>query len=1033
MRGCGALFWQPPPLLLLLLFAAAASGRLQWDCGPLAGGACTEMSVRCAAGSALDCVECCNAAGRAGCCSWRGNETAAGQNESAPAPPDLCWFHPDGVLSGGAPTGLAQVCTSSTETATATPTLSTTPTLTVPFAHATCSGGSDFFPKIAPVGVNWTLTVYCRRGLAGESVFLTRKKGSCDPEAALLLGDYPTGDVAAVVRASGADSEGHPLFTVPPLYEAGTYQLCLKTLQEHMHAFSSPLRVQGTSVRPYVWFDPGSRELIADGFALSRDTVQFTVSRTADCTSPVYPLGSVPYRVTGDGRFAVMGGVALDPGRYYSCFRPFPDDPWSAHAAVAVPERRLRRASTAPARVAVGQPFLLTLFGDYVANESAAYCRVVPVDGHDPEDCHRQGVSAATVSVVAEYAAEDARGFAEPTIQRTTVTCDFPHGTGDAGWHYACLGDLNSSSRYDERGYHKASAGGATFEVKPRAALPVASVVPVQPLSKAWLNVLLTGGNIAVPEGSHIKLQETPCDAEPDELNKTTEFNAYSNEARVYKWRGPKALVPFSEPCPFHTGHVSLRTVADSVDKTYRICYTSSLPSAASPAYGFCGENATFTSTRVERVGVRVRPRDGPADCSALGGVYNHASHRCELWLCRGSLNPETCPGPLCSLLEVTAVMGIGECLADPLATVGLPSQADACEAFRGKYERGHCWFHVCRADSLSSAGDPGSGYERIKMSEPMMIKQRTFPVYVCLRRMYTDEWLSVGGFGVDDSCELKKAKYCRYVSCGDHLANPGPCTLLGMDGAGGHSTVEKTGLGNYQPTGRAYEPSALSGIAWNAVLQGPSNLLQQVCHDMACHADRYVLVRFEKSVAHRHPSWAVSPDGLEARYVGRHVQYQVPGAEIHALTTELPLSMDPVTEVTVGFNVVHGDGHILKLGLVANHSALPFENSTATPLRFVAAFAANESRAGVEAPPCSLRRGAWYRAVFRSEPSEITVWPDGDGAEIARSPACYLHRPTSFDFFAPSTGWRLAFVITVPSGWADRPKENEARVALRP
>ena len=175
----------------------SGSASYSWDCKLTSGERCSGDPVVCPSHSMYDCVICCSAKEQNGCCMWTGNETTiASQNVSITAEatetitnatftlsltesdtvfisqqslPGSCFFYPSGTSSSHQNSFYAGTCISVTDTLTNSH--SATPTLTETIQHAadTCLGDS-YLPRVAPVSQNFTLTVYCRRGVTGEQV-----------------------------------------------------------------------------------------------------------------------------------------------------------------------------------------------------------------------------------------------------------------------------------------------------------------------------------------------------------------------------------------------------------------------------------------------------------------------------------------------------------------------------------------------------------------------------------------------------------------------------------------------------------------------------------------------------------------------------------------------------------------------------------------------------------------------------------------------------------------------------------------------
>ena len=1109
MKGMSLVF----PILAAATAAAASntsSARgYRWDCGPLVHGELCGGSYRtCPAATLGACVQCCEAQDTSGCCVWLGNETSAAYptatlvgnasnvttatmtqltatltNTSA-APdgdvvdPGLCRFHPgDGASTyGGAPEGWSRQCVRVTETPTETASLSATASLTAVEGADSCGEGRrGFHPARVSVGANFTLRVDCRRGVAGEALFLTRttSPAECRREDAVLLGYDGDSDV---VDATGADAEGHPTFAVPALLEAGEYQVCLIDLAgavTPLHAGGGGggagargLRALAPAALPYVRVDDGGGggaapgrafRLRVEGYGLGGGFFALAESSGCDTSHLVWESGgSGGSLVAAEDGTSAEAVVSLDrTGRHWSCFKPHADAEYEAHASFVVRSATLTHASTTPAILHARTPFVLALFGRGLSNDTrwdganataASRCRVLPSglahpwgDGSadaDASRCETEGVESAAAFLV-----------------DGGLTCVFPNGVAHEGWYRACVGGLNATGAEDV-------VDGGFFRVRP---LPVVSArpLPSSPETRAFLTVVLEGpphgGNAAgLLDGLRVRLVDTVagCTGGGDG-NATLLGASASNEVRARLWTGPRVLaLPSSTAACVAPGGNAAGTAAGPFD----------LP-AASDGYGprnaafscalshtvpgdtgllvVCADNATAATVSA----VYTRTEE---DCLAVAGGRSHyhpGSNRCDVPLCPAQHDLSRCPGPRCGLASGRILMGIGHCVLDAafVARAWVEATASVCGDLRGRYERGRCQVDVCDAAALGPAlerwHEGSADYSPVFVSEPLVVNHPAFPVSVCFRNKYEDAWRWAGGFGVRDSCRVRRAKLCRWSSCGGHLS-PGPCRVSGVESA---AALERTGYADYQSYAAGAGPkSAQTGVLWGSgqgVLHGASNHLQVVCAALACEASEgargrpsardHVPVRFASDAPlRRHPAFALSPDRLEARLMSSRTAFPVEaGDEVQVLTGLLPLSEQAELSFAFSFRGVLPSA--LRVGLLGNDSTAfddaatgAFYNSTASPLSFGATLNSTESS-------CALAAGLWYRVVASLKPPEIAVWPDTEGQAIHSYPLCFLHRRTSFELFV-DVGWRFAFVLQ-PSADYEIPRTNQGSIRLRP
>ena len=331
---------------------------------------------------------------------------------------------------------------------------------------------------------------------------------------------------------------------------------------------------------------------------------------------------------------------------------------------------------------------------------------------------------------------------------------------------------------------------------------------------------------------------------------------------------------------------------------------------------------------------------------------------------------------------------------------------------------------HACDSTVSSSIWHPISNqlYEThtaIAISEKLLIHEPTFPIHVCYRKRHSDSWQWIGSLAADDSCQLKVAKLCRYVRCDDTL-KPGPCEVLGIRS----NVVERTPTGSYLYTRRPTEPSASKGIVIPSNIQGTSSMIQRACAAMAC--SKFSAIHFEQSYSHK--AFVASPDGMESRFLYQNNLDS--GDEIFSVTNQL--DSWEYAEITVSFVIRDFHPSSVQIGFVQNGTQFDeadsgrFYNTTATPLQFGSYF--NSSKGS----SCDLSTDVWYRIVIRFHPSEISIWPDQYADSIDLSPTCYLRRPTDFVPF-DNTGWRMAFVITIPNAVDIRPVHDRSKIILRP
>eukprot|EP01062_Namystynia_karyoxenos_P035053 TRINITY_DN25686_c0_g2_i1.p1 TRINITY_DN25686_c0_g2~~TRINITY_DN25686_c0_g2_i1.p1 ORF type:complete len:1325 (+),score=284.20 TRINITY_DN25686_c0_g2_i1:81-3977(+) len=734
-----------------------------------------------------------------------------------------CHFFAMGTAAGGGGSR-ALTCLAATATETPSITHSTTHSTTPQVADVSCSG-AVIHPTQAAVGFNFTLTVFCRRGVAGEQLFFTQTPGYCDEGDAVLLG--PAGDTV-FAALQYRDQHQHPIAVVPPIFEPAEYQVCLLTVRGFREALGARLTVVPPRPKDFVWLQHSAGAdaaftLTVDGMGLNG--LQFAVATDPKCkyrvretarvgtfideveadgpirvgpgtepggrwtgwTSPTNPreifedtAGRTTllrrsdgmlvfaedyaggYDVSEDGTLAVTT-LTLSEGTYWHCYRRFDDEDWAPHARFLVRRKQLTRVATTPRHTAAGQPFILTLFGPGTTNVSSSDCRIALIG----DSCTASTYVADSVDIVDD-----------------TTICRFLSGAPTAGWYHACIGDYNST--YDpritsfERGDYDGTPGGATFLVW-TPPWPLAEVSPQEPTTKEWFTVVLTGGDF--PSGSFVKL----VDHQDCNIANMTEEQA---EVEVHDWSGPMVILEDdTDPCTSNMGW------AGHLNRGFDLMpEVGGIPGGKNTYFHLCpaGQVTTgkpllicdFGSSSLVRTGSIFT--DDDATCRRIGGRWHfpggteHTSgdgrNLCDIALCAATRGP-LCPGPGCGVSGGLAVQGYGHCLEHRMVSAAFRATAEACSSYQGRWGDGNCWLEICGAADLPSNWHPQSYptwtptryYVPRRVSAPLMLRRPAYPVHVCGKRKQGDAggWQWLGAFGIADSCRVARAKACRRIACG--------------------------------------------------------------------------------------------------------------------------------------------------------------------------------------------------------------------------------------------------------------------------
>ena len=984
---------------------------------------------------------------------------------------------------GGVHVGWSVVCSLKTITETYTITDTASLTLSAALPAESCPGHS-FFPDRAPFGVNFTLTVHCRQGLVGERLFLTRTPGECRVEDSVLLGDD---GATSFAEYTSSDALSHPRYSIPPIFETGWYQVCLYTLQDHTHPLPYPLlEVKEIDIKSYVSINGGNAvsgvagvafNLTVFGYNLNGGRVGLSKSKYCDSSHMVWE-GDVVRDAYHDEYEFFKAGIShsffaaadyssatavptLDAvGRYYSCFKVYSDEVYTAHASFEITEQTLQRVSITPTTLYPHTQFLLTLFGSSLQNYSdyseanstlESQCKFIAIDA--PWDDAHQSEQFFHESRCVE---EGSPAF-HASVINDQLTCLFPDGAPKGGWYYACILKMNSTVDISDTSYHPVQ-GGATFFVKNLEKM-AAYVTPSHPETKAFFSVVVQDYHYEASKeatsgymnDAFIKITNTiDCGAASDDNSSMLTPN---DEVRVHRWGGPTilSLPRDSSSCATTwSGDMNFPPANNAIGAPYILhsCRPADVAADDINLVSICSNNATrlftgavYTLSKEECLELGTHSGDGTPGPTP---VYHPSSHKCDVGFCRASFDTKCHHKRTihCNLSGGFAIMGIGHCIKDAIfvTRIGLEMTAFVCGGLHGRFDRGRCWLDVCKAADLPNNWYPEerTDFKPLFVSEPLVVNKVAYPVSLCLKQKYSDLWRWIGGFGVDDSCTLKKAKYCRYSTCGGHLS-PGPCRLNGVES----NAIERTYHADYQSYLIDGERSAQTGVHWgdSGVFQGPSNFLQKICSQLACHPKRpyvepgwvpsdHIPVRFEKNSPHQHhPSWVLSPDGLEARLLHSETAYRIEeGEEVHVMTSILPL--EEGAELSFAFVVYDIEPAVLTMGFVGNTTvadeavAGAFYNSSQTPLQYSSSLNATGSK-------CLLATARWYRVIIQLHPAEIAVWPDSAEEEITGAPLCYLHRQTSFQQFY-DIGWRFGFVVK-SNVHSFIPETDRARIRLRP